>query len=85
MKVIGRSGPPDGRRIAFPRRRDSSPVANLAWIEADGSSGAEWLTQSELSEQPTTWTPDGRTLIYHRNDHPETGWDVMALDLAEGW
>jgi dipeptidyl aminopeptidase/acylaminoacyl peptidase len=74
----------DGRRIAFPSFRDSSPVVNLAWIEADGSRGAEWLTQSELSEQPTTWTPDGRTLIYHRNDHPETAWDVMALEPAEG-
>jgi Tol biopolymer transport system component len=60
------------------------PVVNLAWIEADGSRGVEWLTQSELSEQPTTWTPDGKTLIYHRNDHPETAWDVMALELAEG-
>jgi serine/threonine-protein kinase len=74
---------PDGRRIAFPSRRDSSPVVDLAWIEADGSSGAEWLTQSELSEQPTTWTPDGKTLIYHRNDHPETAWDVMALEPGE--
>jgi serine/threonine-protein kinase len=75
---------PDGRRIAFPSRRDSSPVVDLAWIEADGSSGAEWLTQSELDEQPTTWTPDGKTLIYHRNDHPDTGWDLMALEPAEG-
>jgi Tol biopolymer transport system component len=75
---------PDGRRIAFPRRRDSSPAVNLAWIEADGSRSAEWLTQSELSEQPTTWTPDGKTLIYHRNDHPESAWDVMALEPTEG-
>jgi serine/threonine-protein kinase len=75
---------PDGRRIAFPGRRDSSPVVDLAWIGADGSSGAEWLTQSELSNQPTTWTPDGRTLIYQRDIHPETAWDVMALEPAEG-
>ncbi len=75
---------PDGRRIAFPGLRDSLPVVNLAWIEADGSGGAEWLTQSELSEQPTTWTPDGKTLIYHRNDHPDSAWDVMALEPAEG-
>jgi serine/threonine-protein kinase len=72
---------PDGRRIAFPTRRDSSTVADLAWIEADGSGPPEQLTQSELSEQPTTWTPDGRTLIYHRNDHPDSAWDVMALEL----
>ena len=74
---------PDGRRIAFPSRRDSSTVVDLTWIEADGSGAAEWLTHSELSEQPTTWTPDGRTLIYHRNYHPETGWDVMALEPEE--
>ncbi len=74
---------PNGRRIAFPTRQVSAAAVNLAWIEADGSGAAERLTQSELSEQPTSWTPDARTLIYQRNDHPESAWDVMALGLGK--
>jgi hypothetical protein len=72
---------PDGDRIFFPSRPDSSIPPNLAWVDADGSSLRELLTEGELGKQPTSWSPDGRTLIYHRNDHPETGWDVMAINL----
>lgn len=71
---------PDGRRIAF-TSVDEARQVDLSWIEADGSQAAERLTQSEILEQATTWTPDGRTLILHRDDHPESAWDVMALDL----
>jgi hypothetical protein len=53
-------------------------------MPADGSAPPERLTHSELSEQATTWTPDGKTLIYHRNDHPDSLWDVMALEPEEG-
>jgi dipeptidyl aminopeptidase/acylaminoacyl peptidase len=53
-------------------------------MEADGSGPAERLTQTELLEQSTTWTPDGKTLIYNRKDHPDTGSDVMALEPAAG-
>ena len=74
---------PDGRRIAFPAVDETRRV-DIAWIQADGSSPPEPLTRNELSEQPTTWTPDGRTLIFQRNDHPDSGWDVMALEPEEG-
>ena len=74
---------PDGRRIAF-TAVDETRQVDLAWMEADGSGPAERLTQTALLEQPTTWTPDGKTLIYHRDDHPETAWDVMALEPAGG-
>ena len=75
---------PDGRRVVFPTRVDPTAPANLAWIAADGSAPAEQLTESDLSEQPTTWTPDGKTLIFQRSNHPETQWDVMALDIGKG-
>ena len=73
---------PDGRQVVFPTRVDPTAPVNLAWIAADGSAPAERLTESDLSEQPTTWTPDGKTLIFQRSNHPETKWDVMALDIG---
>ena len=73
---------PDGRRIAF-TSVDENRQVDLSWIEADGSRGAERLTQSEILEQATSWTPDGKTLILHRDDHPESAWDVLALDLDQ--
>jgi serine/threonine-protein kinase len=74
---------PDGSRVAFPTRKDQETDVNVAWIAADGSGAPEQLTDGELNEQPTSWTPSGQTLIYHRNDHPDSGWDVMAQDIGE--
>ena len=74
---------PDGARIFFPSRLDASTITNLAWVKADGSALRQLLTEGELGKQPTGWSPDGRTLIYHHNDHPETGWDVMAINLDD--
>lgn len=71
---------PDGRRIAF-TSVDENRQIDLSWIEADGSGGAERLTETEILEQATSWTADGTTLIFQRNDHPDSAWDVMALDL----
>lgn len=75
---------PDGSRIAFIslRSEESPEAANLYWKAADGSSPAEQLTQGSFYDQPTGWTPDGKSIIFQRAFHPQTGWDVMLLSLG---
>jgi serine/threonine-protein kinase len=75
---------PDGSRIAFIslRSEESPEAANLYWKAADGSSPAEQLTQGPFYDQPTSWTPDGKSIIFQRSFHPQTGWDVMLLSLV---
>ena len=75
---------PDGSRIAFIslRSEESPEAANLYWKAADGSSLAEQLTQGPFYDQPTSWTPDGKSIIFQRSFHPQTGWDVMLLSLG---
>jgi serine/threonine-protein kinase len=54
-------------------------IAGIFTIPADGSGSAERLTQNELPQQVTGWSPDGGTLILQQLDHPETKWDVMTF------
>jgi eukaryotic-like serine/threonine-protein kinase len=51
---------PDGKRLAFRRNLPS----NVFWQAADGAGEAERLTASENMQRPTSWSPDGKTLVY---------------------
>jgi serine/threonine-protein kinase len=51
---------PDGSRLTY--RRDDPP--NIFWQPANGSGEAERLTTSEKTQRPTSWSPDGKTLVY---------------------
>jgi serine/threonine-protein kinase len=57
---------PDGERVTF-----TGVDGDLYWMRADGSGEAERLTTSDPSAQashrlqvPTSWSPDGRTLVF---------------------
>jgi serine/threonine-protein kinase len=57
---------PDGERVAFTGADD-----DLYWMRADGSGEAERLTTSHPNARsspqiqvPTSWSPDGRTLLF---------------------
>jgi serine/threonine-protein kinase len=69
---------PDGSRLAF--RRDDPP--NIFWQRADGSGEAERLTTSENTQRPTSWSPDGKTLVY--TDAAEDGRLDIGLLALEG-
>jgi hypothetical protein len=69
---------PDGKRVAFGWLK--SGQFNLYWIPADGSSATERLTTSDHYQSPGSWSPDGATLAFVE-DHPDTGWDILVLDL----
>ena len=73
---------PDGSRIAFTslRSEQGAEAANLYWKAADGNGAAEQLTQGPFYDQPTSWTRDGRSIIFQRS-YLNAGWDVMLLSL----
>jgi eukaryotic-like serine/threonine-protein kinase len=52
---------------------------------ADGSTGAEALTKSELAGNnvPGSWSPDGQVLTF-MEINAETGYDIYTLPLKDG-
>jgi Tol biopolymer transport system component len=79
---------PDSRRIAFGSMRENSKVNNLFWQPADGSGAATRLTTSANAQQPGSWHPSGKFLLFEEA-HPETGLDLMVLPMSgddqRGW
>ena len=79
---------PDGRRIAFASTRDNPSTGNLYWQSADGTGSAMRLTTSTNAQQPGSWHPGGRFLMFEESS---SGSDidlmVMAVDGSDatGW
>jgi serine/threonine-protein kinase len=76
---------PDGRRIAVGVTGEGIVLSDLRVVGADGTGPVERLTREDpYWEQPTSWTPDGRTLLFQRQEDPDTGWDICAVDPGSG-
>jgi serine/threonine-protein kinase len=78
---------PDGRRIVFASRRaDKSTLVGLYWQRADGTGGAQRLTESESLQYPTSWHPSGKFLAFWESQITS---DLMILpiegDEVSGW
>jgi len=71
---------PDGRRVVF--GWSNSGPANSYWQSSDGGSPMERLTQSESTQCPGSWSPDGETLAFVQAN-PETGYDILLLNLRD--
>jgi Tol biopolymer transport system component len=69
---------PDGLRIAF--RSNRSGVYDLYGKNANGISEEELLVKSLHTKVPTSWSPDGRFLVYTEVD-PKTSADIWVLPL----
>jgi hypothetical protein len=69
---------PDGKRIAFKGNKQ-----RLFWQPADGSSPAEELTKSDLSQNniPGSFSADGQVLVFVEMN-PD--YEVFALPLSDG-
>lgn len=62
---------PDGTRVMFRSVRNG--ITNLFWVPADGSGGAEPLTQNwDLTSCRTSFSPDGKVIAFDRLT-PATG------------
>jgi eukaryotic-like serine/threonine-protein kinase len=59
---------PDGRRIIFTSNR--SGVYDLYVKPADGSGNEQLLYKSAEGKGPTSWSPDGRYLVYYSLGQP---------------
>ena len=70
----------DGKRIAV--RSDRAGVNRVFWQLADGSGGAEQLTDGSIGQLPRSFSPDGRWLAYQENDQ-KTRRNVWLLRLAD--
>ena len=79
----------DGKRIVFRSFNPSSnPPYTLSWKRADGTGGAQILTQSTDPLWPGSWHPTENVLAFVA-ERPGTGADVMLLrlqgDETSGW
>jgi len=70
---------PDAARIAYAAGNFGDTLYDKA------SSGVgderELLKEPGLRHYPTSWSPDGRFLLYHTENTPKTGYDVWVLPL----
>ena len=69
---------PDSQRIAFQSNR--SGVYDLYAKDASGVGKEDFLLKSEHRKTPTSWSPDGRFLVYVELD-PKTKGDIWILPL----
>jgi serine/threonine protein kinase len=72
---------PDGRSIAFSADRAGPP--NLYVMDARGGAPVELTPPDQTTQYPTSWTPDGRRIVYMRNA-TESWFDIEIIDAAPG-
>ena len=83
---------PSGEGIVFSARRERahsnvSEIANfdIFQLSADGTGEAELLVSSDGAKHPSSWTPDGKYLVYQGNavetgTDTQTGTDIWYLE-----
>jgi serine/threonine-protein kinase len=69
---------PDGRRIVYGGTKDGK--AGVYSVAADGSGQPELLAGTETDVTPTSFTPDGKTLLYSQNVASQP--HVMVMPVA---
>jgi len=67
---------PDGTRITFVRANSRQ----ILWQPSDRSAPENVLVTTERIPVPTSWSPDGRLLVF-AEANPATGFDVWTLDV----
>ena len=74
---------PEGARIAYSTRLQSKlgNTSRIAWKAADGSQAAEMLIEGERLHTASSFTPDGRTLVYDALNADATARDVWVLPM----
>ena len=69
---------PDGRHTVFSSNRKGH--FDLYRKQASGAGAADLLYADGLDKTPTSWSPDGKFVMYTVLD-PKTGWDIWVLPL----
>lgn len=71
---------PDGKQITFTSSR-AGPL-NMFSMPADSSAAPERLLESQYTQFPSSWSPDGQYLAY-MEINPATAWDMWVLPRAK--
>ena len=69
---------PDGSRVAWAAARNGD--LDIAVKAVGGTGEVEYLLEAEGTQSPSSWSPDGKSLLYY-NLHPESSWDINVLPL----
>jgi Tol biopolymer transport system component/tRNA A-37 threonylcarbamoyl transferase component Bud32 len=72
---------PDGARVAYSGGR----LGDTIYVKAASGLGDEQVLLKEpgLRHYPTSWSSDGRFLLYHTENATNTGYDLWALSLSD--
>jgi Tol biopolymer transport system component/predicted Ser/Thr protein kinase len=72
---------PDGARIAY----SAGGLGDTIYEKPASGLGEEQVLLKEpgLRHFPTSWSRDGRFLLYHTENAPNTGYDLWALSLSD--
>ncbi len=70
---------PDGSRVAY--SCTAAGHADILVKDANGTGEPVAVWTSDVSKYPTSWSPDGRTLLCQQTD-PKTGIDVWAAPMT---
>ena len=72
---------PDGTRLAYSAGR----LGDTIYVKAASGVGEEQVLLEEpgLRHYPTSWSRDGRFLLYHTENATNTGYDLWALSLSD--
>jgi Tol biopolymer transport system component len=73
---------PDGRRIAYARAGEGSPLSQIVVRDATGGGGPQVLLANEMNNEPWDWSPDGKYLLFNRSSALDI--DLWALPLGGG-
>jgi len=72
---------PDGRYVTFSSNRQGG-VGDIYWKRADGTGEAERLTESSNYQVPSSWSPDGKLLVFWE-ENLDTQSDLWMLPMEE--
>ena len=72
---------PDGERLAFAALNGAGRLAMYV-APLDDAGAANLLLKSELDQKPTSWSPDGRWLVFDRGQPGAT--EIWALPIGGG-
>jgi Tol biopolymer transport system component len=72
---------PDGRRVVFNSNRNGH--FDLFHKQANGVGSEELLLADNLDKNPSSWSPDGKFLLYEALGDPKTRADVWVLPMTQ--
>jgi Tol biopolymer transport system component len=74
---------PDGEQIVY--SAITNVYADLYIKAASGAGQAQALLESEVAKFPTSWTPDGRSILFNYFDpQGQTDGDIYLLEIGDG-